>query len=291
VSTKSALMAILDGPHPASVNETARLEYEKFSNAAYLHLLPTCECEGTHGKTVASLVASVDNGTDLEVCPACLVRTNGDPDTERGTWARELRYVLTTYVHRDAAADLHAPLAADVDAISSRAGNLLTLAGMFTVDTAELYFERTRSIAKWRHAHLRDVACQVWDDGKALFEEAAAKGLGSLGLIGLEPPTADRWAIVGKGRGFWLKVAPRNGFETSYVAALLEGPKLAQTDDWFVTPVTWGDSAERQPWHLTLPARPDVPAQVLETALDLWSGRRPRDLERLIESVSAATTT
>jgi hypothetical protein len=290
VSTKLALAAALAGPHPASLDEFARIETERHMNLAHLHLLPACASSGTAGETVASLVAGVPAGVDLEVCPSCLLNSTTDTDKDRGIWLRQLRRVLTTYVHLDSMTHLSAALVTDVTP-SERAGLLVAQAGTFTPDTADTYFRLTHGVTRWQNEHLRDVGSRAWEQGKDQFERAAAERWGTSLLDDVNPKHQGRWAVVGKGRGYWDTKIFKPGYETAYTAALLEGPKQAQTEAWFITPVTWNRTApgEPAPRHATIAARPDVSADVLQTALDLWQNRGVAELEKLIESVAHAT--
>jgi hypothetical protein len=293
LSTRLALAAALAGPHPPGVDEFARIETEQHMNLAHLHLLPACASSGTVGETAASLVAGVPAGVDLQVCPSCLLGGYTDPDRDRARWVSELRRVLTTYARTDKVADLLCPLDTDVTAIAERAGLLVSQAGTFTPDTADMYFQVTHGVVRWRYENLRDIGFRAWDQGKAVFERAAADRLGTSLLIGLQPPDPDQWAVVAKGRGYWDTKRFAPGYETAYTAALLEGPKLAQTDTWFITPATWNSTAtgELASQHAMIAARPDLSTEDLQTAMGLWQNRGVAELEKLIESVAHATAT
>jgi hypothetical protein len=75
-----------------------------------------------------------------------------------------------------------------------------------------------------------------------------------------------------------------------YYAAILEGPRLAQTKEWFVTTAQWGGNVTLPDYDP--PRLFDRPAGVSDaaigTALSLWDGTDTSDLEALLVSTEHA---
>jgi hypothetical protein len=288
IVSRPLLEAALAGPHPAELNDAASLDV-RFAGFL-LHLGTVCPA-GERLGDVAHLLATVPSNQPLGVCDRCLVGGQADPVRTRGSWLTELYALLIADNLEETVAKLLRPLRADVDDIADAAADLVSNAGVYTYDTAADYFGDPARKIVWQHPHLEDMSHRSWEAGAESFEQALAKRSGASLLIGLDPPDPNTWAVVGKGLAYWSqRYSSTRGYRPTCSAAVLEGPRITQTADWFIAPVTW-NSSERKPQHATITARPDLSASTLQAALSLWDGVEPKTLERLIDSVSDATST
>jgi hypothetical protein len=229
------------------------------------------------------------DGKQLTTCAPCLLASASAPVT---SWKSALRLSRLTAQHLVRVDRLETLRESGPgDNIDEYARHLVWAAGAFSEDTSTPYLTHRGWSRTWYSEDLRVMHERLWDDGKTRFDALVHEGLVSSHLKVLRPRRADTLVVACKGGDFVSRSVRDNTqlSESFTYAAMLEGPRLGQTADWFVTPATWapGQSPTRDiPKTLTLP--PGSTPEAVTAGLGLWGGGAADELSELIKSASQA---
>jgi hypothetical protein len=293
---RELLLAVLDlGEVPQQLN-TGVLE-DLTPSSVVLHLSVACY-RGGNGKKprsapadLCTLLNSLDFIGDKKVrlCWHCMRPQSGHSNAER-LWTFTVRRLQLLEPGLSALAELERTAAED---IVEYATNLVSAAAAFSEENISVYSAHRLQTAwdGWYNDQLRSMRDRSWEDGKNRYEACIATQRVTRHLDQHRPHRANRLVAAAKGRNF-LRDSTRTttgAADMLSYAAMLEGPKLGQTEEWFVTPATW------EPGHsptLETPKTLDLPAEVdpeaISAGLRLWDGGTGPALQELILSADHA---
>jgi hypothetical protein len=261
---------------------------------AVLHFDPACRPnrstppQGQQAR-LKDLMESAD-ATKFSVCSDCLVRPART--TAAARWRDNYNRIRRTHARRNLVTQ--AAEEQEQGGIYAYARSLLIAADTFTEDDPDTYIAG-RGPSLWQGWHtlaLQTLHDTAWTAGQAQFEQLLAAGAVSRHL-GRSPHTNPGTLVVaGKGTGFLRQTTRRmlQNDQRLYYAAILEGPRLAQTKEWFVTTAPWeGNEVLPDYDPPRLIDRPEGSSgAAISTALSLWDGSDTRDLEAIIVSAEHA---
>jgi hypothetical protein len=260
---------------------------------ALMHLNSgTCATTGGASRSrpmpLRDLLDLVD-GKQLATCAPCLLASGPAAVT---SWKTALRLLRLTGSHLARVERLESLCESDVaNNIDAYARHLVWAAGAFSEDTSASYMSHRGWSRAWHDENLRAMHERLWSDGKARFDALVDKGLVTTYLMTHRPNRVDTLVVAAKGRDFVSRQVRDNTrlSESFTYAAMLEGPRLGQTEDWFVTPATWelGQSPARDTLK-TFTAPVGTTTEAVTAGLRLWDGKSADELNELIQSAGQA---
>jgi hypothetical protein len=293
---RELLLAVLDlGEVPKQLN-TGVLEHLTPASAV-LHLTVACYRggEGERSRSAPADLRTLLNSLDfigdkkVQLCWHCMRPQSGHTDPER-RWTFTVRRLQLLEPSLSALDELERT--ADED-IVEYATKLVSAATAFSEENINVYAAHRLQTDwdGWYNDQLRNMRDRRWEDGKNRYEACVATHRVTRHLAQHRPHRANRLVAAEKGRGF-LSGSTLQMSEAQDVlsyAGMLEGPKLGQTEEWFVTPATWepGRSPTLEtPKTLVLPA--EVGPDAINAGLHLWDGGVGPALQALILSADHA---
>jgi hypothetical protein len=236
----------------------------------------------SHTGPVGELLAGLLDPRSLRICHEC-TNLAGDADpqiryTKQGLW--HTAYVYEYAAKAASAVRLGRP--SSQAATEQHVSTVLMVTGTFLADDPETIWPNTPP-------ELADLIVKQWHVGRAHYEELLSW---KVATANLDQPIFDdnELVVCEKGPSFadqWRDPVPHPG-KTMRQVALLEGPRLGQTSDLFITPMTWSAPTRALNTRSTFPnPRVQDPA-AYTAALELWDCEDLSDLPDLIRSADLA---
>jgi hypothetical protein len=242
---------------------------------------------GTIGgrQDLLTLLADVPDEDAFTVCARC-VRSRSTPDREA---RQELGRVTDLYFSVACAA--HVSQRQDPSSqreLTRYVTDVLQHAIRFADDNLEHWEDRNPDSPEL-HSEVRELCSRKWDEGHELVRGLLERNVATSHL-----DTSPQDALVACPKGdAALRIVWNNSYaadDTLYKLAMLEGPRLGETADWFITAATWPHIQGRTSPLYTFENPGDLGPAAYSTALSLWDGTDPDELPDLIRSAAAAAT-